>query len=145
MCFEWIFPLMSLWHMATPPRPPPLLLLVERSVSCRSRNARASPRISRSRWQPPSVGATRLVKLVSFGAVSQPPAHTAVKGADSHRSPWAQCCEGALGGLLSAVFMQVERDMSVRKGLVSSHARGRFTCVIELSTYKNKALFWLRL
>lgn len=81
--FFWVaFPLMSFWHLA-PPRPPTLLQLVEHSVSCRSRNARASPRISRSRWQPPYVGATRLVRFMSFVAVSEPRARSLVKGIKS--------------------------------------------------------------
>lgn len=37
-----------------------LFLLVKRNVSCCRKDARASPRISRPRWQPPCVGATRL-------------------------------------------------------------------------------------
>lgn len=71
---------------------------------------------------------------MSFVAVAEPWAHSLVKGINSHGfaiSLFMPSDVNALQSVCTLVcFTQIERDMSVRKGLVSSDAGQRFTNVI---------------
>lgn len=71
---------------------------------------------------------------MSFVAAPEPRAHSLVKGINSQDfaiSLFMPSDVNALQSVCTLVcFTQVDREMSVRKGLVSSDARQRFTNVI---------------
>lgn len=87
------------------PSPSPLLLLAERKVSCCAKDARAAPRISRSRWQPPCVGATRWDDhTLSFTAAPEFSADNLTKGIATHGFVSRPVASGYAVRILYCVF-----------------------------------------
>lgn len=97
------------------PSPSPLLLLAERKVSCCAKDARAAPRISRSRWQPPCVGATRWDDhTLSFTAAPEFSAENLTKGVATHGFVSRPVASGYVVRILFCVFFTQRRARDVR-------------------------------
>lgn len=93
----------------------PLLLLAERKVSCCAKDARAAPRISRSRWQPPCVGATRWDDhTLSFTAAPEFPADNLIKGVVTHGFVSRSLASGYVVWILYCVFFAQRGARDVR-------------------------------
>lgn len=93
----------------------PLLLLAERKVSCCAKDARAAPRISRSRWQPPCVGATRWDDhTLSFTAAPEFPADNLIKGVVTHGFVSRSLASGYVVWILYCFFFAQRGARDVR-------------------------------